>query len=78
MSIVDVVSQQRKMPEPMVWSYKQVAAALGVCEKTVYNLQKAGKLKPLQVGGSVKFLPSEVKAYLDSLTSERDTSRDKV
>ena len=61
------------MPEALVWNYRQVAAALGVCERTVYTLAKTGQLRSIKVMGNVRFQKSEVEAYLDSLVVERDT-----
>ncbi len=43
-------------PAGKPWSYREAAAALGVCEVTVARAARAGRVKSLRVGRRV-FLP---------------------
>ena len=47
-----------------LWTTKQVAKHLHVSLKTVFNLRKRG-LPYVQLGGAVRFVPQEIKDYLN-------------
>jgi excisionase family DNA binding protein len=49
-------------PQPL-WTTEEVAKFLHVSPKTVFNLRKKG-LPYVQLSGSVRFDPQEVRAYL--------------
>ena len=47
-------------------SVKQAAADLGVCEWTVYNLARCGRLPASRIGkgrGTLRFNPADLEAY---------------
>ena len=46
-----------------LWTTERVAQYLHVSLKTVFNLRKKG-LPYVQLGGAVRFVPQEIKAYL--------------
>ena len=74
MGIVDSIRDPRlEMPQQALWTYRQAAYAMGVCEKTIYNLKRSGQLPSVNFGGAVRFRPADVTRYIDSLVTERDT-----
>jgi excisionase family DNA binding protein len=47
-----------------LWTTERVAKYLHVSLKTVFNLRKKG-LPYVQLGGAVRFVPQEIRDYLD-------------
>lgn len=47
-------------------SAKETAAALGVSQRTLYNLTRAGKLPAVRIGRRVLYRPADVEAYIAS------------
>jgi excisionase family DNA binding protein len=46
-----------------LWTTREVAKFLHVSLKTIFNLRKKG-LPFVQLGGAVRFVPQEIRAYL--------------
>ncbi|WP_363321156.1 helix-turn-helix domain-containing protein [Paramuribaculum intestinale] len=44
---------------------KEVAERLGVCETTVYNMTKDGRLHPFKVNGSTRYSLREVNSIIN-------------
>lgn len=44
--------------------YREVAATLGVSQRTVHTLVKTGKIKVVRILRSVRFAPEDVRAYI--------------
>lgn len=44
---------------------KQAAEQLGVCETTVYNMTKDGRLHPFKVNGSTRYSQREVNSIIN-------------
>ncbi len=44
---------------------KEVADQLGVCETTVYNMTKDGRLHPFKVNGSTRYSQREVNSIIN-------------
>lgn len=47
-----------------LWTVKQVAARLGVSTRTVKTLIALGDLRPIWIGGSRRFDPQAIEAYI--------------
>lgn len=47
-------------------SYDEAAQLMGVCQKTVYNLVRAGKLPAKRIGRSVRIRLSDLENFLAS------------
>lgn len=43
---------------------KQAAIYLGCCEKTIHNLEKAGKLRIVRTGGFVRVDTADIEAFI--------------
>ena len=55
-----------KAEEDRLLTKKEVCAQLGICETSVWNLTRGGKLTPVKVNRSVRYRQSEVTAILES------------
>ena len=54
-------------PEPVqLWTIDQVAHRLNVRSRTVHEYIKSRDLPTLKIGGSLRFKPSEVEAWIES------------
>jgi excisionase family DNA binding protein len=49
---------------PLALTYRQAGDALGVCERTVWQLVKDGHLRAAMIGRSVRIPVAELQAYL--------------
>lgn len=55
-----------KAEEDRLLTKKEVCSQLGICETSVWNLTRSGKLTPVKVNRSVRYRQSEVTAILES------------
>ena len=53
---------------------KEVASILNCCEKTVYRLRKAGKIRCVKLGAAVRYTPEEIRRFIDSQMNQDDCS----
>jgi len=53
-------------------TYKQVAAILQLCEKTIFNKVKAGELKAVRLGGTVRIDSSDLAAFIEQGKERRE------
>lgn len=60
-----------KAEEDRLLTKKEVAAQLGICETSVWNMTKRGKLTPVNVNSSVRYRQSEVTAILNAKASNQ-------
>ena len=51
-------------------SYREAAHALGVCEKTIFNLVHARKLSAFRIGRAVRIPVFSIQQYIESQTTE--------
>ncbi len=56
---------QTDAPEPLLWTIRQTAAALGICEKTVWTLSRTGRLHPLKIGRATRYARADVLAFIE-------------
>jgi excisionase family DNA binding protein len=49
---------------PLLVTPRQAAQALAVCEKTLWNLDRAGKLKAVRIGRAVRYSVSDLQAFI--------------
>lgn len=52
--------------EPLLWSAKDSAKALAICEKTLWRMTKAGKIPCVRIGAAVRYCPKELAAWIES------------
>lgn len=45
---------------------KEVAEQLGICETTVYNMTREGKLHPFKIHGSTRYSQREVRGIINA------------
>ena len=51
-----------------------VADVLGIHKMTVYELARAGRIKRVEIGHTVRFRPRDVQAFIDAATTSIPTS----
>lgn len=49
-----------------LWTKRQTGGVLGVCDKTLHNLEKRGQLKPIRIGTALRYDPADVAAFIES------------
>ena len=52
--------------KPILLKSPQVAEALGLCERTVWDLTKNGHLKSVKIGSAVRYRPEDVEEFAQS------------
>ena len=50
---------------------RQAARALNVCEKTLYNLTRAGEIPVLKVGRLVRYDPEDLRRWIRAHTERK-------
>jgi excisionase family DNA binding protein len=62
------IRQERQAVKPVqrirMLSADEVAATLGICDKTVYKMAERNEIPSHRIGGSVKFHPDDVDDYI--------------
>ncbi len=53
------------IPAECLWTVREVAAFLRVGRNTVYEMAQSGALPSLRIGARVRFVPEEIRAWLD-------------
>lgn len=62
---------------PALLTEKQVSQILQCCEKTVFTLRKAGKIRAVKMGKAVRYTPSEVDRFINAqMTPLSDSTTD--
>lgn len=51
--------------EPMLLSPRQAAAALNICERTLYGLTQRGELPAVRIGRAVRYSVGDLKAWIE-------------
>jgi excisionase family DNA binding protein len=63
---------QRDVGEPLMLTYREAAAKLGVSVSKLYKLMREGEIHNVSLGPRERRVPlSEVKAYADRIVSEQ-------
>lgn len=63
---------QRDVGEPLMLTYKEAAAKIGVSESKVYRLLREGEIHNVKLGPRERRIPlSECVAYADRLVAEQ-------
>ena len=73
----------RKKTEKRLLNIRETAYFLGISERTIYNKigrksKKQFPVKPLRVGGCIRFDIVDLNKYIDSLKSESKPNEKKV
>lgn len=64
------MSDQSQRIERLAFSIPEAAARLGICRASVYNLIKAGGLKPVKILGRTVITDGELRRFLTKLEEE--------
>jgi len=72
MYLVKLQEDGGKHMKKILFNRKEAAAALGVCERTIYNMEKAGIFKPVRVGRKLIAIPAQqITDYIKNLPTEQ-------
>lgn len=52
--------------EPMLLTARQTAQMLAISERSLYSLTKAGDLPAVRIGRSVRYDPTDIRAWIAS------------
>jgi len=55
--------------EPLLWTIAETAKALGLCQKSIWALTRAGKLPACRFGRSVRYDRRDVLAFVEASKS---------
>ena len=61
--------------EPLAYSRRDAATALGICERTLFDLVKAGRIREIKIGRSVRIPRSEIIRFLAESLDDSDNNR---
>lgn len=56
-------------PKKLAVSYREAAASLGVCERTIWGLVRDGKLNAVRIGRSVRVPVAELERFVSGQQS---------
>lgn len=59
------VQPKAEVPKPLLWTMKEAAKALGICDKTVWTMAKEGRMPPpIRFGTSVRWDPEVLREWI--------------
>jgi excisionase family DNA binding protein len=61
------VPKAAALPETLL-SVREVAARLGVCRATVYEICAKGQIRRIRVSNAIRISPRDLAAYIDAVT----------
>ena len=57
-------------PAPLLLTCREAAAALQVCEKTLWTLTRDGKLPAVRIGRSVRYSVDDLRRFIEASKAE--------
>ena len=60
------------MPNPPLLTVAAACQHLAISRATLYRLMGEGTIRPVRIGGSVRFRPSDLEAFVDECLSAPD------
>ncbi len=61
----------KKSDDRLLLNARDAAAMLSVCERTLWNLERAGALSCVRAGRIVRFDPADLRAWIESHKKRR-------
>lgn len=58
------------VPAPLLVTVRQACQMLGLGRTSVYHLVRSGKLRPVRIGGAVRFSVDHLRAFVDAQATE--------
>lgn len=68
MSAKETKSGETPAPSEALWTVKDVAAFLKVSTRFVHQLKDSDRLPCVRLGAAVRFVPADVRAYIERLS----------
>ena len=65
--MIPMNSDLKETVTPLLMTPRQAAAALSVSERTLFNLEKRGKLIPVRIGTSKRYDPEALRKFIELL-----------
>lgn len=63
--------------QPILIPEKEAARLLGICDRTLWQLRKDGKIKAVKIGAAVRYARSELDRFIeDQMNQDSATSTD--
>lgn len=59
--------------EPLAYSRRDAAAALGICERVLFDLVSSGRIREIRIGRSVRIPRSELVRFVNQLLDDDDS-----
>ena len=56
--------------ERLLLTSKETAKALGICERSLYALTKAGELRAVKIGRAVRYSLNDLKSWIEKKSKE--------
>ncbi len=50
--------------EPLLIDEREAARLLGVCPRTIFSLRRAGKIRAIQIGSSVRYEVADLRHFV--------------
>ena len=60
--------------ERILLTPREAAKVLSVCERTLFSLNKAGQLRPIKIGRSVRYDIADIKAWIERAKKSSENS----
>ncbi len=60
--------------EPLAYSRRDAATALGICERTLFDLVKDGRIREIKIGRAVRIPRSEIVRFLAESLDNSDNN----
>lgn len=58
----------------LLWKPRETAAALGICERTLWDLTSGNEIPHVRIGRAVRYAPDALRAWIDGRTNQSDNT----
>ncbi|NLX22939.1 MAG: helix-turn-helix domain-containing protein [Phycisphaerae bacterium] len=69
-SDASVNPQAQPAPTELLWSPRQAAKSLSICERTLWSLTSEGQIRCIRIGRIVRYDPADLRAWIDRKKAE--------
>lgn len=63
--------------EPLLYTRRQVAAMLGLCEKSVWALTRSGRLPAVRIGRAVRYSRDDILTFIEAAKDKKESAHER-
>lgn len=62
--------------EPILLTVRETAQTLALCEKSLWNLRRSGRLRAVRIGRAIRFDRRDVLAFVEAAKDKKESTHE--